>query len=532
MAVDAFTNPRVGLLAYAVPPSEFSFATGFNDPITLEELTAKGRVPDFTALAIPSFFILIGIELIVGLITSKKLYRVNDAIGSIFLGSVMLLVNPLFKFIQIFVYVYIWNNHRIVDLPVDGWTMWIICLMGCDLGYYWMHRTAHTYHLLWTSHSVHHSGEDYNFATALRQGAFQASYSWVFQAPIALCCHPAVFLAHNALNTIGQFWIHTKIIGDLGPLEYVLNTPSHHRSHHRVPGNCNYAGVLIIWDRIFGTFVAEKEQIEAYGLAVQYDTFDPIPANIIHAVRQVSKGGFSHLFRRRAHHKMTCDLLAPFRPLPKGTAFARWNITDNVKDAKRIKTDFPQHISMTLYCMVQFLLLIGTSLLFLEYSHDFNISSKIILSILLLWCYSCVGRLFDAPSFYYYCSETLRLLVIITLVLSPATVNIIMAYLEIGDSSSSIDSGIVSKFDTYTLQCSCIGAFLYWILAMAFNIREFGNPTYVSYKELRDVANKEEESHAVVETENSEQDTAPAPSKRSRSKSASQKQTRSRSKAR
>ncbi len=92
MAVDAFTNPRlVGLLAYAAPPSEFSFAKGFNDPITLEELIAKSRVPDYTPL--PSFFILIGIELVVGLITSKKLYRVNDAIGSIFLGSVMLLVN-------------------------------------------------------------------------------------------------------------------------------------------------------------------------------------------------------------------------------------------------------------------------------------------------------------------------------------------------------------------------------------------------------------------------------------------------------
>ena len=107
-----------------------------------------------------------------------------------------------------------------------------------DLGYYWFHRTLHEWHLLWSAHAVHHSGEDYNIGTGLRQGVLQPLFSWPFYLPCAfLGIHPHTFAAHAQLNTLYMLYIHTDVINRLPwPLEYVLNTPMAHRMHHRPPG--------------------------------------------------------------------------------------------------------------------------------------------------------------------------------------------------------------------------------------------------------------------------------------------------------
>jgi sterol desaturase/sphingolipid hydroxylase (fatty acid hydroxylase superfamily) len=186
--------------------------------------------------------------------------------------------------------------------------IFIVGFLGCDLGYYFLHRTAHEWQLLWSAHSVHHSGERYNFATALRQGSFQSTYSWFFYMPLAAMGLPVThFIRHNRLNTVYQFWIHTEIVGRCPWLvELIMNTASHHRLHHRPPGNCNYAGVLIIWDRLFCTFQSErhltptkittpskdgnKESTELargviYGLARPLNNYDPVYANMCHLLR-------------------------------------------------------------------------------------------------------------------------------------------------------------------------------------------------------------------------------------------------------
>ena len=107
----------------------------------------------------------------------------------------------------------------------------------------------------------------------------KGNISWMFYIPLAFFFHPACFFLHDSLNTLAQFWFHTELLGSLGPLEYILNTPSHHRYHHRPPGNGNYGAVLIIWDRMFGTFQFEETHTDHYGLAKQYTTFDPVYAN-------------------------------------------------------------------------------------------------------------------------------------------------------------------------------------------------------------------------------------------------------------
>eukprot|EP00462_Mataza_sp_D1_P018595 CAMPEP_0175139806 /NCGR_PEP_ID=MMETSP0087-20121206/11119_1 /TAXON_ID=136419 /ORGANISM="Unknown Unknown, Strain D1" /LENGTH=366 /DNA_ID=CAMNT_0016422881 /DNA_START=334 /DNA_END=1434 /DNA_ORIENTATION=- len=207
---------------------------------------------------------------------------------------------------------------------MDSWVQWVALFLATDCAYYWFHRMAHEWHWMWSAHSVHHSGEFYNFALALRQGALQSASSSLFYLPLALFFSPPVALAHRELNTLYQFWIHNSVVGHLGPLEHIFNTASHHRVHHRPPGNCNYAGVLIVWDRMFGTFQAETQRLDLFGLAKSYETWDPVWANVEHAARMVRnsprRAGVCSsvslfLCTRRTRHKWTFDPCFVFRPL-------------------------------------------------------------------------------------------------------------------------------------------------------------------------------------------------------------------------
>jgi hypothetical protein len=157
--------------------------------------------------------------------------------------------------------------------------------VGVDFLYYWFHRFGHEVNAGWAAHVVHHQSEEYNLTVALRQGAFQQLFSWVFYLPLALLGFPPlVFLTCSALNTLYQFWIHTRLVGRLGPLEWVMNTPSHHRVHHgRNPKyiDRNHAGVFIVWDRLFGTFKQEDEE-PVYGITTPLRSFDPLRAHFQH----------------------------------------------------------------------------------------------------------------------------------------------------------------------------------------------------------------------------------------------------------
>ena len=141
-------------------------------------------------------------------------------------------------------------------------------------------RAIHKINIFWAAHQVHHSSEDYNLSTALRQSMLQMFPSAIFFLPLAYFIPPPIALVHGEFNTLFQFWIHTEIVKDLGPLEYIINTPKHHRVHHGSNRYCldkNYAGVLIIWDRIFGTFAEERDDERiVYGLVEQPQFFNPI----------------------------------------------------------------------------------------------------------------------------------------------------------------------------------------------------------------------------------------------------------------
>jgi alkylglycerol monooxygenase len=253
---------------------------------------ALGSDIPYITYAVPVFFLLIGVELVVALWERKHYYRLHDSINDLSCGSTEQIVGLFLKGLLFAGYqgTYGYATRMGINLvDVRGysasgkWLAAILLFLGVDCAYYWFHRIAHRYNAPWAGHVVHHSSEDYNLAVALRQGTFQGVFSWVFYLPLALVGYPpSWFAAMASFDTLYQFWIHTRAIGKLGPLEWVFNTPSHHRVHHaRNPKylDKNYAGTLIIWDRMFGTFQPEEEE-PVYGLTKPLNSWNPLWANL------------------------------------------------------------------------------------------------------------------------------------------------------------------------------------------------------------------------------------------------------------
>ena len=160
-----------------------------------------------------------------------------------------------------------------------GAAAWVLLFVAEDFCYYWFHRFHHEVRFFWAAHVNHHSSRFFNLSTALRQSWTTPFTGPIFWVPLALLgFHPFMILTAQAVSLIYQFWIHTELIGRLGPLEWVLNTPSHHRVHHGANVEYldrNYAGILIVWDRLFGSFEPERNPVD-YGLTKNLRTFNPI----------------------------------------------------------------------------------------------------------------------------------------------------------------------------------------------------------------------------------------------------------------
>jgi sterol desaturase/sphingolipid hydroxylase (fatty acid hydroxylase superfamily) len=236
-------------------------------------------------IAIPVFFALIAVELVAARVLERDCYRFADSVADLGCGILDQVADVFAKTLVFAGYLLLYDRFRFFSVPeTSAWT-WAACFVGVDFLYYWFHRFGHEVGAGWAAHAVHHQSEEYNLTVALRQGAFQQLFSWVFYLPLALLGFPPlVFLTCSALNTLYQFWIHTRLVGKLGPLEWVLNTPSHHRVHHgKNPKyvDRNHAGVFIVWDRWFGTFKQEEEE-PVYGITTPIRTFDPVRATLYH----------------------------------------------------------------------------------------------------------------------------------------------------------------------------------------------------------------------------------------------------------
>ncbi|KAE8737935.1 hypothetical protein FOCC_FOCC016600, partial [Frankliniella occidentalis] len=251
------------------------------------------EVPFFFRQAWPYFLAFIVLENLVLWLEHKPLSRLNDSLTSISHGIFQECGRLVFRGAEHWMYIYIYENFRLAELPWDSAITWYLALVGVDFCYYWVHRASHEVHILWAQHQVHHSSEDYNLAVGLRQSLLQGWCGFVFYLPMALIVPPAHFLTHQQFNLLYQFWIHTETVQTLGPLEWVFNTPKHHRVHHGSNLYCldkNYGGFLIIWDRLFGTFAEERPKEETvYGLVFNQPSFNPFYLQIFYNKNVINK---------------------------------------------------------------------------------------------------------------------------------------------------------------------------------------------------------------------------------------------------
>jgi sterol desaturase/sphingolipid hydroxylase (fatty acid hydroxylase superfamily) len=240
-------------------------------------------VHDPIALAVPIFFVLIGAELLWARFRGVRVYRFADAITDLSCGITSQISELAWALVQLAIYAWVYEHWRLVTFEA-AWVPWVIAFFAVDFAYYWWHRLSHEVNFLWAAHVVHHQSEDYNLAVALRQAVLTSWTGLPFYLPLAVLGVPTiVFATVHALSTLYQFWIHTELVGKVrGPLDWILNLPSHHRVHHAINTRYldkNYAATLIIWDRLFGTYAEEIEK-PIFGITKQLGSFDPAWAQV------------------------------------------------------------------------------------------------------------------------------------------------------------------------------------------------------------------------------------------------------------
>jgi sterol desaturase/sphingolipid hydroxylase (fatty acid hydroxylase superfamily) len=236
---------------------------------------------DPVALAVPFFVFAILLEILLAKARlAEATYEGWDTFSSLGMGLGRGLFGLITAGAVFAATVWVWN-HRAFTVPFDAWWGWVAIFFLEDLTYYWFHRLSHERRFWWAAHVNHHSSQHYNLSTALRQTwTGGLSGAWILWLPLAwLGFSPAQIAIQQGVSLVYQFWIHTEAIKKLPAwFEAVFNTPSHHRVHHaRNPRylDSNYAGILIIWDKLFGTFTPElDEEKPRYGIVKNLSGFN------------------------------------------------------------------------------------------------------------------------------------------------------------------------------------------------------------------------------------------------------------------
>lgn len=319
--------------------------------------------------AIPFFFLLIGIELWAERVRKTDYYRFSDALTSLTLGIVSRATGLAKNLVPFTIYYLVLDHIALLELPNQWWT-WVLAFVIYDFCYYWNHRMGHEVNVLWAAHVVHHSSEDYNLTTALRQSS-SSFLSWIFYLPMAvLGFPPEMFITVGALNLVYQFWVHTRHIPKLGWFEWVFVSPSNHRVHHaqnRVYVDRNYGGVFIVWDRWFGSFQEELDSDPVvFGIRTPLKSWDPVWANV-HV--------YAQLFRDVVHTRSWKDKLliwfrrTGWRPADVMEAYP----LEKTNLAAFQKFDVAMQPWLQKYGFVQHLLLVAVTLLVLLSAASLNI---------------------------------------------------------------------------------------------------------------------------------------------------------------
>jgi alkylglycerol monooxygenase len=235
--------------------------------------------------AIPVFLLTILLEAWWAHRRGLKVYDIPDAVTSLHHGFLSQLTGAFTKVASLGIYIAVYETYRLTEWSMGNVWLWVLALILYDLCYYWAHRMGHEVNLLWASHVVHHSSEYYNLSTALRQTSTGSLLGWAFYLPLAVLGVPwQMMVTVGLIDLLYQYWVHTELIGRMGVLDRILVTPSNHRVHHGQNDYCidkNYGGILILWDRLFGTFEDERDGEKiVYGIRKPLKSYSPIWGNL------------------------------------------------------------------------------------------------------------------------------------------------------------------------------------------------------------------------------------------------------------
>lgn len=272
------------------------------------------------AAATPVFLVLIGLEIWIAQRRRLRAHGLADSLTSMACGVWTVTVEVFTKGALLLLYAWIAGRYALAHFDRQAWFTWLLFFLLLDFLYYWAHRWSHEINFLWGVHSPHHQSEEFNLTTALRQGAFQDTFHMPIFLPMALLgCPVDVFITLLTFNKFYQFWIHTRLIGKVPLIEGILNTPSAHRVHHAVNDiylDRNYGGTLMVWDRLFGTWIAESDSC-VYGVRKPFHSWNAVWAQF---------AWFADLWR---------DAIRARRPLDRLTIWVRrtgWRPADVALD--------------------------------------------------------------------------------------------------------------------------------------------------------------------------------------------------------
>ncbi len=372
---------------------------------------------DLIALAVPFFLLALLLELAVDRLKQTGYYRSNDAINSLSAGILSESTGYFTKFVQYTIWGLVLGNFALFDwqrswfeASLQGVLLWVLVAVLWDFCYYWNHRLGHEISILWAAHAVHHQSEEYNLSTALRQTSSSFLFSWIFYVPLFLIGIPAdVLITVAAANLIYQFWVHTRFVNRLGVLDRIFVTPSNHRVHHAQNERYidkNYGGILVLWDRLFGSFAEESDdEPVVFGVRKPLANWNPFWANfqvynyLLFDARKTRRwrDKIGVWFRRTGWRPADVEAAFPKRPV----------------DLDKFRKFDPQvSIVRRRYVLAQFFAVIVTALFIAEAFATHGVQ-VVLVPCLLLWANLYTLGLLNEGRPYAARFEFLRLLIIV-----------------------------------------------------------------------------------------------------------------------
>lgn len=335
----------------------------------------------YIVLALPVFALSILLEILLSARRPQLRYHLHDTLGSLSCGISQQVLLGFLSVGGFVVYQLVQQHASLFAISPSSPLAWVALLFLDDFCYYLYHRASHRVNLFWATHVVHHQSEEYNLSTALRQSGLTGLTSWLFYLPIALLGFPLLmWLTMHTFNILYQFWIHTRLISRLGPLEWIFNTPSHHRVHHGINPRYidrNHAGIFILWDRLLGTFAAEDKE-PVYGTVKPLASFDPIWANLSDWQRlwQMSKA------TSRLRDKIWVWLAPPeWRPADLGGPVT----VPEIERTEQRKYDVTTPRPLNAYAVFVFVSALAGGIVFLQWNAGWPLWQRIAIAVELLW---------------------------------------------------------------------------------------------------------------------------------------------------